>query len=77
MEAFDLDQHYKRARNAVTEEQMAELRNEFDSYHDSLSESDRKLFVLRLSEHAREEIIRTKALIEFVKEVMGMEQETV
>ena len=66
-----------RARNAVTEEQMTELRNEFDSYHNSLSESDRKLFVLQLSESAREEIIRSKALIEFVKEIMGMEQEAV
>ena len=77
MKAFDLDQHYKRARKAVTEEQLTELRHEFDSYHNSLSESDRELFVLRLSEHAREEVIRTKALIEFVKEIMGMEQETV
>ena len=77
MEKFDLDEHYKRAREAVTEEQMAELRNEFDSYYHSLTEGDREIFVLRLSQQAHEEVIRANVLIDFAKEVLNAERQAV
>ena len=77
MEKFDLDQHYKHAREAVTEGQVTELRNKFDSYYASLSEGEREIFAVRLSQHAREEVIRTKALIGFIKEVLNIEHEAV
>lgn len=76
MKTFDLDNHYKQASKATTSEQIAQLRHEFDRYSESLTEEERILFRNQLEESAREEIIRSKALIEFVKEVMGMEQET-
>lgn len=77
MEKFDLDQHYARAREAVTEEKMNELRSEFDSYYAPLSKEEQDIFVLRLREHVREEVIRTKALIEFVKDIMNAEHQAV
>lgn len=77
MKLFDFDRHYKRIRLATTPEEIAEIRNECDTHYNSLPKQEQEIFVLRLSEHAREEIIRSKALIEFVKEIMGMEQETV
>ena len=77
MELFGFDRHYNRIRAAATPEEIAEIRGEYDAHFDSLPKSEQEIFVLRLSEHAREEIIRSKALIEFVKEIMGTEQETV
>ena len=77
MELFDFDRHYNRIRLATTPEEIAKIRNEYDTHYDSLPKNEQEIFVLRLREHARDEVIRTRALIEFVKEIMGMEEETV
>ena len=76
MKTFDIDQHYKNIRQATTPEQIAQFRQEFDRYSESLTEEERDVFREQLEENARKEIIRTKAIIEFVKEIMGTEQET-
>jgi hypothetical protein len=76
MELFDFDRHYNRIRLATTPEEIAEIRNEYDTHFESLPKNEQEIFVLRLREHARDEVIRAKALIQFVKEIMGMEQET-
>ena len=77
MELFDFDRHYKRIKLATTPEEIAQIRNEYDIHFASLPKDEQEIFVLRLSQHAQEEVIRTKALIEFVKEVMDAEHQAV
>lgn len=77
MELFDFNRHYDRIRKATTDEEIAAIRQEYDAHYAALSEVDREIVVLRLREHAREEVIRSKALIEFVNEVMSAERESV
>lgn len=76
MKTFDLDQHYKKAREATTPEQVALLRKEFNDYSESLTEEERDVFRQQLEENARKEIIRTRAIIDFVNEVMSAKPET-
>lgn len=76
-ELFDFNRHYVRIRQAATSEETADIRKEYDAHYEALSESEKEIFTLRLREHARQESIRTKALIDFVKEVLGTEQQAV
>ena len=77
MELFDFDRHYNRIKLATTPEEIAQIRNEYDLHFNALSKEEQEIFVLRLREHAREEVIRTKALIEFVKDIMSAEHQAV
>lgn len=77
MELFDFDRHYNRIRLAAMPDEIAEIRGEYDTHFDALPKNEQEIFVLRLREHAREEIIGSRALIEFVKEIMGTKPETV
>ncbi|MVM39037.1 hypothetical protein GO730_18265 [Spirosoma sp. HMF3257] len=77
MELFDFDRHYKRIKLATTPEEIAQIRNEYDIHFESLPKDEQEIFVLRLSQYAHEEVIRSKALIEFVKEVIDAEHQAV
>ncbi len=76
MNYFDLDKHYKLAGEATTPEQIAQLRQEFDQYSESLTEEERVVFRKQLEENAHKEVIRSRAIIDFVNEIMSAKPET-
>lgn len=76
MKTFDLDQYYKQIREAITPEQVALLRKGFNDYSESLTKEERDVFRQQLEESAREEIIRSRAIIDLVNEIRSAKPET-